>query len=260
MLDTIGKFERIGIVFAGPIDAKRGIILNPPNIDVRNLRIVKLLEGRYKVPVSLLNDCIGGALGEKIFGAGKKAENFVYLTLSTGIGCGVVANNRLLFGKDGNAHEVGHLVVDAESKLICGCGGAGHWEAYCGGKNVGNFARHLLNTEFRGERTKLNSHGPITSKQLFVTANTDNIANKIVERVCKINAIQIANIINAYDPELIIIGGPIALENSQKIMAAINKYTGKYTINRLPKIKITPLGEKVCLYGAIALAAQGGDL
>jgi len=257
--DGLNEVKAIGIGSIGPLDSKRGIILKPANAPFRDIHIVEALSERFKIPAYLLNDCNAAVLGEKFFGAGKKVENLFYVTLSSGIGGGAIVDGNLLFGKDGNAVEIGHLVVDLEGRLRCGCGARGHWEAYCSGRNIPNFARYLVNEDperFRGsEIEKLVKEGGLTSEVLFDLAKRgDEHALLIVEEIGKLNAIGFANINTCYDPEIITIGGSVALYNQDLIIPPIIENIGKYTINNVPEIKITPLGGDAVLYGAIALA------
>ncbi len=252
-LDSFKDFAGIGIASVGPLNSKKGIITNPPNIEIRNLEITKMLEGRYGKRCYLFNDCVAAVLGEQRFGAGRSVENLVYLTLSTGIGCGVIADNRVILGKDGNAHEVGHYAVDLESELKCGCGSNGHWEAYCSGKNIPSFAKYLLNKKYAGRKTLLSgTEDRLTAQTLFEMAKTDEVASEIIGEIGRINAVQVANIINSYDPELITIGGSVALNNSEAILGPILEHVKRHAINRLPDIKITPLGKDAGIYGAAA--------
>jgi glucokinase len=200
-------------------------------------------------------------LGEQVFGAGKGLENLVYVTLSTGLGGGAIIDNNLLLGKDGNAVEVGHFTIDPESDIICGCGCRGHWEAFCSGKNIPVYAGKLLKEMdwSSGELYKLtegNSEN-IETKIIFNAAyNGDIYAQYIIQEIGKRNAIGFGNIVNAYDPELITIGGSIALNNPDFILEPIQENIGNYTINRIPKIKITPLGDDAVLLGALALSLR----
>ncbi len=142
-LDLRG-LKAIGVGSIGPLRISEGCIVGAPNLPFKEVPIVKPLEGEFKVPVRLINDCSAAALGEHVYGAGRGINNLVYVTLSTGIGGGAIVDGHLLQGKDGNAHEVGHLTIDPYSELTCGCGCRGHWEAYCGGMNIPNYARLLL--------------------------------------------------------------------------------------------------------------------
>jgi glucokinase len=197
-----------------------------------------------------------------MFGAAKGLDNFAYITISTGIGCGAIVNGTLLLGKDGNAHEVGHIVIDFEGRLTCGCGKRGHWEAYCSGSNIPNFIGMKLkgmpekavkdSLLFRRIGGDLSS---LAASDLFAAAKeTDSISLKLVEEIGVLNAIGFANVINAYDPSLITVGGTVTLKNKKMILHPITKNVKDYVINRIPKIMITPLGDDVGLYGSIATA------
>lgn len=242
------KIKAIGIGAAGPLDTKKEMIVNHPNLPFKKIPLVRPLKKNFKVPIYLVNDCVAAVIGEKIFGAGRKVRNLVYVTFSTGIGAGIYVDGNVLIGKDGNAHEVGHMTIDAFSDLTCGCGSKGHWEAFCGGRNIPKFAEKLSGKKF-------------TTESLFDAAKSkDKTALKIVEEIGRLNAVGIANIVNIYDPELITIGGAIALNNRQLILRPILKNMGKYLINRKSRIMISPLGEKIVVYGAIALALRKEEI
>lgn len=252
-LDKMPKFGAIGISSIGPLDSHNGIILNPANSEIRNLHISEILRDKYKVPVVLLNDCVAAVTAEKFLGSGKNVKNLVYVTFSTGIGAGAIMDDRLVLGKDGNGHEVGHWTLDYQSELPCGCGGKGHWESFSSGKNIPQFAKHLLNTVYRKEAPNNGREIKILDTPgIFIRAKTDKLALRIIEQVAKVNAVGLGNIISAYDPELITIGGSVMLNNSQLLLPMIREELSKYTVNRMPKIAITGLGEDICTIGAVA--------
>jgi glucokinase len=217
----------------------------------------------FHVPVRMLNDCSAAVLGEQRFGAGKGLRNLAYVTLSTGLGGGAIVDGHLLIGKDGNAVEIGHLTIDPDSPLVCGCGCRGHWEAYSSGSNIPNYARLLLGeNEEGGLLLELSGGSPdgITSEVLFDAAQRgDPTALRIVSKIGEVNAIGFANIVNAFDPELITVGGSIALRNPDLVLKPVVENIGRHLINRRPEIRITPLGDDVVLYGALALALRGVD-
>ena len=249
--------EAIGIGSIGPLDLSTGRVLDSPNLPLGAIPIVGPLVEEFQVPVGLLNDCSVAVLGELEFGAGMGLRNLAYITLSTGLGGGAIVDGHLLIGKDGNAVEVGHLTIDPDSPLVCGCGCRGHWEAYCSGSNIPNFARLLL--EARGDEDHLRLVGgeprSLTAEALFDAAKRgDPVALDIVSEIGRINAVGFANVVNAYDPELITVGGSIALRNPDLVLGPIVKNIGGHLLNRMPEIIITPLGEDIVLYGALALA------
>jgi len=260
---TYKSLKAVGVGSIGPLDLKKGLIVNPPNLRVGVIPIVEGIEKHFNAPVRLLNDCVAAVLGEKRFGAGRNLENIFYVTISTGIGGGAIVDGHLLLGKDGNAHEVGHIVIDKEGLLECGCGKRGHWEAYCSGRGIVNYTRlticrsaeslkrSVLMTYCNGDISKLNS------ELIFKAAKEgDEFSLRIVRETGLLNAIGFANIINAYDPELITVGGSIPLKNDELVLEPIRKHVSEYSINRVPEIILTPLGEDVVLYGALAAAME----
>lgn len=251
----------IGIGSIGPIDIYEGSIKNTPNYPFNEIPVVKPLTEVYGSTVKIVNDCAAAVLGEKKFGAGKGIDDLFYVTMSTGLGGGAIVDGHLLLGKDGNAVEVGHFTLNPYSKIICGCGSPGHWEAFMGGKNFPYYARGVLFNQ-SWQRSLINdltggNLRNLTGKMVFDAAKQgDMIAIHVVEEIGKINAIGFANIVNGYDPELITIGGSVALNNPDMILYPIEHYIDRHLLNRKPEIMITPLGGDVVLYGALALALE----
>ncbi|MEM2901423.1 MAG: ROK family protein [Candidatus Bathyarchaeia archaeon] len=256
-----GELESIGVGSAGPLNLKDGSIVHSPNIGFDYIPLVRPLEEALGAPVYLGNDCVAGVVGEKEFGHGRNYMNLVYVTVSSGIGGGVFVDGHLLIGKDGNAHEIGHFTIDHAGRLVCGCGKRGHWEAYCGGANASNFIKLQLESKPSAEveasvlyKSSGGEWSKLSSRDLFDAAKKgDKLALEIVKEMGRLNAIGFANVTNAYDPELITVGGAIALANPELILKPIKQQIAQHTLNRIPKIQLTKLGEDVVLYGALAL-------
>ena len=245
------------------LDHVIGVILNPPNAPFRNVEIVDIMENELSCEVILVNDAVAAVWAEKTFGTGRQFKNIVYLTISTGIGAGVVVDNHLLLGKDGNAHEVGHIVVDYHGILRCGCGGYGHWEAYCSGRNIPRYVKYLIENKYKSYLRnsmlyKDYVEDSITSEKLYHYAKCgDELSYRIVcDDIGKLNAAGIASVINCYDPELLILGGSIVLNNVELVVKPILKYLNMYLTNRPPRIEVTSMGDDVVLKGAIAVVVN----
>ncbi|MEM3833063.1 MAG: ROK family protein [Thermoprotei archaeon] len=258
---SLNEILGIGIGSIGPIDFNKGIIPRTANLPFKKIPLVSYLKNRFNTNVILVNDCVAGVIGERIFGAGKMHENLIYITISTGIGAGVYVDGKPLIGKDGNAHEVGHMTVDPKGKLTCGCGGKGHWEAYSSGSGIPKLVKLILSRKDKNRIKEsillkiVNSTDKIDSKTVYEAARlNDKLALEIIEEVNKYNIIGFANIINVYDPSLITVGGSITLNNPDLVLNPIKQNIKKYIINRPPEIVLTPLGEDIVLYGAIAIA------
>ena len=260
----VASLEGVGIASAGPLDIKEGALINPTNLPFDYVPLTGPISEQLSVPAFLTNDCTAAVLGEREFGAGRGLDNLVYITMGTGIGGGAIVDGHLLLGKDGNAVEIGHITIDYEGRLECGCGKRGHWEAYCSGRNIPNYVRmrleeideelkrqSLLFKKIKGEVSQLRS------QDLFEAAKRgDKLSLQLVEEIGVLNAIGFANVINAYDPSLITVGGTVALKNEELILPPIRKYVKNYAVNRLPKIIVTPLGENIGIYGGISMVLK----
>jgi len=238
--------NRIGIASAGPMDLKNGTVTL---INYNNLTINYLYSLKRYGKVYITNDCIAGILAEKKFGEAKWAENAVYLTFSSGIGAGVMVDGHILIGKDGNAHEVGHIVLNYEDSIECGCGKTGHWEAFCGGKSMPKF--------FQKTTGKI-VNSPEEIFKLYYDGNQE--AAEFIERCMNINAAGLASIINVYDPEVIVLSGSVYLHNEELFLKKLPQLTKKYVMNRMPAIKTATLREDAVIVGAGILAFLNGKL
>lgn len=254
VLDRLRDYEGIGISAPGLMNANKGVLHGVKNLAIRNMHVEDIFEKRYNVPVFLTNEAVASVIAEKLFGTGKDYHNIAFLSMSTGIECGVILNDRVLLGKEGNAHEIGHCIIDASSKLACGCGRRGHWEAFCSGGGIPNFAKLLLETTYKRRESALRKLKSMNAASLFRLAKKDYVAKEIVKHIGRINAMGVANIIELYDPELIAIGGAVAIDNKEAVIGQMLSGVRKYVrrLNRMPKITTTALGEKVALYGAVA--------
>ncbi len=257
--DLARRADAIGVASVGPLDIRRGVLLNPPNLrEPGEIDVVGSLGGRFGLEVVLLNDAVAGAVGEWLHGAGRGLDNMVYLTFSTGLGAGAIVDGRPLLGARGNAHEVGHFVVDYRSELRCGCGGLGHWEAYCSGAGLPKLARRLLRE--RGEvasrlREIDRSSGSMDAATIFKLAREgDPIASDVVREFSRIAAAGIASVASAYDPELIVLGGSVYLNNRDLLDGEIAANLPEYSLGDPPPLAPAALGDLSPLMGAAAAA------
>lgn len=245
--------EGIGIGAAGRLSLTRGSIMFSPHTGLRDVEIRGHLTQKFKRPVVLLNDCVMAALAEKKVGGGVGHENLVYVGIGTGIGGGMVVDGRTLLGKDGNAHEIGHMIIDTEGRLACECGGRGHWEAYTSGSGIPNFARLLAKTF--GTETPLSTRlmrASLGSKDIFdALATGDQFARHVLDECARLNAMALANLTNLYDPEIIIIGGGVAMKNRKAVVAPLEAGVREYAFNAPPKVVASPLGEDAPLVGSV---------
>ncbi len=260
--DVVG----VGVGTIGPIDVSQGRVISAPNGPREGFELGRPLREALRKPVYVVNDCVAAVWGELHYGVARGYENIVYLTLSTGIGAGIIVDGHLLLGKRGNAHEVGHIVVDFERRMQCGCGGWGHWEAYSGGANIPRFASKILEDMKSSsglketETYRAYREGRLTTPLIYKLAlQGDPLAKHIVNEVNKINKAGIESIVNMYDPEIIIIGGTIALQNPELTYKPLKQYIDSaigVVAGAKPKIVLTTFGDDVVLVGALAVASR----
>ena len=242
--------EAIGISTAGPVDQNSGSVVGSPNMQYSRIILRDPLADLFHIPAVMLSDCKAGILGEYFYGGAGSAHTAVYLTISTGIGCGVIANGALLTGADGNAGEAGHFLVDTAYSLPCGCGGHGHWEAYASGSGIPKFfsAWHTAKTDGRC----LTKSG-ITAGQILQAAEIGSpLCREFAEELAKINGRGISSVIAAYNPDLIILDGPIVRNYPSLIAGNMIPHIEHYL--RMPEIRITTLEGRSPLIGAAAAA------
>lgn len=249
--------EAVGVGTIGPLDRAAGAVIQPPNLGgVSRIPLREILVewlGHDRVFVE--NDAIAGLVGE-LAAEPDGPVDLVYLTLSTGIGAGAAVDGHVLRGRGGNAAEIGHLVVDPEGGRTCGCGRQGHWEAYSGGAAIPGLAR-----DFGGAapETELPLGDPdLSAAEVFDAAGSDPLADRVVECVAAYNAIGVAALVHAYAPERIAVGGAVALENPALIIEPLADAAAEYTMLPVPEIRAATHGRSAVLWGALALATQGG--
>ncbi|BAB59881.1 glucose kinase [Thermoplasma volcanium GSS1] len=207
----VDKPDMIGIIFAGPVDNKKGVVIASPNIfGLSNFNIVEPIQKYYGAKTYLENDATAAAIAERLFGSGKNVDNFVYMTLSTGIGGGIFINGKLYKGAHGMAGELGHSVIMVNGPT-CGCGRRGCLEALAGGKAIARRVIENLNAVRDSNFFSRIRPTEITAEKVFEGKKKgDMFSQLILEETIYYLAVGIVNIINILDPELVIIGGGIS--------------------------------------------------
>lgn len=252
--DTVAS---IAVAVPGPMDPFAGVILTAPNIPGwDDLPLQHLLEDRYHVPVALGNDANLAALGEWKYGAGRGHHHMVYLTVSTGIGGGVIIDDRLLLGKHGLAAELGHVTVQADGPL-CGCGQPGHLESFSSGTGATNWVKEQLG---RGAASSLAAVEPLTAKAISQAAREgDALAIQAITRAGTYLGIGIANYLQIFNPTVVVIGGGFSRTGEllfKPMRQALHERV--MTPHYLDDLEIVTaqLGDEVGLMGALALAQE----
>jgi glucokinase len=253
------KLERkdvtaVGISAPGPVSVSKGLMLAPPNMPGWvNVPVVQRFQDAFQRPVFMNNDANACALAEYRFGACRGVANLVYLTMSTGLGAGFVANGKIVQGITDTGGEVGHHVLDIHGPP-CPCGQRGCWEIYCGGRNVANRLREYIVTR-RIQTAILDQAGGDPDQidfKAFVEAvkRNDPFAEQAWRDYIERLAQGIGTVIQFMNPEVILMG-TIAIHAGDLLFAPLRK--------ALPRYAWKP-GVEACRLLPSSLGARIGDL
>jgi glucokinase len=205
----------IGICAPGPLDPNTGVVINPPNVPCwRNFPLAAEVARVYGVPVKVENDANAAALAEAYWGAGRGFRNIFYAGIGTGIGTGIVCDNRIYNGRTGAAAEGGHMSIDYHG-LPCGCGKPGCIEILAAGPAIARRARAKLACEKSVRSAMLDlAHGNIdavTSEMVgHAYAAGDALAAQVLQETVDLLSLWLSNIVDLLEPDVIIIGGGVA--------------------------------------------------
>ena len=259
---NLWAIRAVGIGAPGPLDPRRGVVYEAPNLPGwQNIPLRQELEARLGVPVVIGNDANLAALGEHRFGAGQGVDDMIYVTISTGIGSGVISQGRLLVGAHGLAAEVGHMVVDPNGP-VCNCGGVGHVEALAAGPAIARAARARLSAEqpsllrhlVQGEVEK------ITAVHVSEAAQQgDPLARAVLREAGHTIGLAFISLVHLFNPRLIVVGGGVSQAGSlifDPILETLRAGVMHPAFLDDFRIERAALGGDVGLWGAVALAQQ----
>ncbi|NBI29070.1 ROK family transcriptional regulator [Chengkuizengella marina] len=232
----------IGIGVPGIVNDK-GTILHAPNLGWRDVQLKQILFEEFKVPIVIDNEANAGALGEKEYGIGKNIKNIIYISAGIGIGTGMILTNEIYRGYSGYAGELGHMTIEASGEQ-CSCGNTGCWELYASEKALLN-----QNQSFSHDEHKL--------QQYVQQASQGD--QQVIEKFNKVGTylgIGVSNIINTFNPELIIVGGRLSTAEpwmKDTLLSTVEKRALTYH-RQTTKIIFSDLGTKSAALGAASLA------
>lgn len=237
--------KAIGIAAPGPLDSKKGVIFFTPNLPkTKNFKIVAALRREFQKPVFLENDAKAAAAAEWKYGAGRGTRNMIYLTISTGIGGGIIINSQLYRGM-GQAGEIGHMIIDPTGSR-CGCGQKGCLEALASGTAIAREAKKRYK-KIKG----IKELRKIDSQWVFQAARKrDKLAKKIIQESLTALAAGLVNLVHIFQPEKIVLGGGV-MKNKEMILPVLRKLVAKKIMTgfRKPKIVAAKLGDESGLVG-----------
>lgn len=242
----------IGVGIPGPV-MDDGFVQELPNLGIGHFNIEKEMSKLTGFKVKAGNDANVAALGEQWKGSGKGFKNVVMVTLGTGVGGGVIIDGKILPGSGGAAGEIGHILVNPEETISCGCGKCGCLEQYASATGIARLAKIYLQKDDKG--SELAKENVITAKAVFDLAKQeDKMALEIVDEACRYLGIALAQVAQVIDPEAFIIGGGVS-KAGDILINHIKKHYVPHVMDALKnrKFLIASLGNDAGIYGGARL-------
>ena len=271
LMDEAGgqeKVKGIGVCAPGPLNPHTGVVINPPNLPGwRNIPAARKIQDHFGVPAKLENDANAAGLAEVLFGAATGYRHVFYVTVSTGIGTGIIIDRKIYHGKNGVAGEGGHVSIDHRSPYRCGCGTWGCIEALAAGPGIVRRTRVFLeqqHTEPSVLREITHGHLSRITPQMVQEAarKGDAVAKSIIEETGFYLGVWLAGMITLLDPEAIVIGGGVS-QIGKPLFDKIHETIPQFTINRKLAVKTPILSAKlqkqVGVFGAASLFLPAGE-
>lgn len=247
----------VGIGCAGPLDLARGFVLSPPNLPLwKGFPLRSFVEERLRVPVALDNDGNAAALGESLYGAGRGLSDLVYLTISTGIGSGFIADHHLVH----RSGEAGHITVQSDGP-VCGCGARGCMEALCSGAAIARRAQEYLRSGRPSRlREMVSDSRHVTAKHVADAVRaSDELACEVWQETISFLAIGIGSIITLVAPQAVILGGGVTCGADELLLEPLReRLLERVCIVSMEQVQVllAGLGKESGLYGALTLGIR----
>ena len=256
-----GKITAIGIAFPGPTDFGKGMVLDASNFHIKNFPLVKRLRETFDIPTYMDNDVNLGVRGEAWKGAARNYDNIIGIMIGTGIGGGLIIDGEVHRGRNRTAGEIGHMVIDVDSNVQCGCKQFGCFEALASRKAM---ARELHQRKAaHGSTDSLWDEDTLLSNEIaehYKAGDLDALA--VVTRAAEFCGKAVFTLLNLFNPEIIVFNGGFVFQLGDRFLEPVHQEAAKcmnavYSVgeNKIP-IVLGELSNPV-LYGACRMAMQG---
>ncbi len=247
----------IGLGVPGLVDISEGVLVLAPNLGWRNVPLESLWSTRFELPIFVENEANAAALGEYFFGVARDVNNFIYLSAGVGLGGGIIINGKLFRGSGGYAGELGHMTMIPDGEL-CGCGKRGCWETVAGPRAILRHARETLSVRpggilydlIEGDLTRLSVDGVVKAAE-----ESDDAALNALEKVGQQLGMGIANLVNIFNPELVVLGGALNLAGDF-LMPVVEETVQAHTLpqpHQIVRLARSAHGADACVMGTVAL-------
>jgi glucokinase len=260
-----GEVIALGLGAPGPLNPRTGIVYSPPNLPGwTNVPLRDILEEKLGIPVFIGNDANLAALGEYTFGAGKDYRYLVYVTVSTGIGGGIVEDGRIIDGARGAAGEVGHMTIQVDGPR-CNCGNYGCWEVLASGTAIRRRAIEAVATSVKPSliRDMANNDLDKISAEIVEKAarQGDPLALELLHETAVYLGVGVTNMLHLFNPEIVVIGGGVSQMGDLLFKPMIEEVERRAMPAFRENVPIVPtdLGDDVGLYGAVAIVLQNHE-
>lgn len=247
----------IGMGVPGLVDLRQGKLIFAPNLHWNNVPLRLIWSQRFNLPIFVENEANAAALGEYYFGAAQGVDSFIYLSAGIGLGAGIVLDGKLFRGSNGYASEVGHMTVDPNGEL-CGCGKRGCWETQVGPRAVLRRVRKTLESGVpsalcdlvEGDLERISFESVVQA-----ASQGDSVALRALQEVGERLGIGVANLVNVFNPELIVLGGALNLASTilLPIVERLIRENALTPACENVRVAASAHGIDACLMGAVAL-------
>ncbi|AWP27167.1 MULTISPECIES: ROK family protein [unclassified Paenibacillus] len=246
----------VGMASPGTVNSREGIVIHGTNLpEWTNVPLKAWMERELHTEVQVLNDANAAAWGEYVRGAGRGSTNMVYVTLSTGIGSGIVLDGKLFLGSNSFAGELGHHIIDPSGPR-CNCGSHGCWEVFASGTAIGHAASQRMLDQPSVIRELAAADGGVNAKHVFEAKRLqDPVAVEVIDRAIYYMALGLVNVIHSFNPDRLVIGGGVS-RAGELLFPQLREMTDKLVMpSYLGTYEIVPAGlrDDVGLVGAAAL-------
>lgn len=247
----------IGVGVPGLVDLRQGKLIFAPNLHWNNVPLRLIWSQHFNLPIFVENEANAAALGEYYFGAAQGVDSFIYLSAGIGLGAGIVLDGKLFRGSNGYASEVGHMTVDPNGEL-CGCGKRGCWETQVGPRAVLRRVRKTLESGVPSALCDLveSDLERISFESVVQTAGQgDSVALGALQEVGERLGVGVANLVNVFNPELIVLGGALNLASTilLPIVERLIRENALTPACENVRVAASAHGIDACLMGAVAL-------
>lgn len=247
----------MGVGIPGLVNAKQGTLIYAPNLRWANIPLRQIWSQRFKLPVFVENEANCACLGEFFYGVAHDVQDFIFLKTGVGLGGGIMIDGKLFRGKGGFAGEIGHMTL-YEYGQQCSCGRIGCWETFVRPSNI---LSEICTRLKKGEKSLLSILGSGDSSKITLNdvadaaRNQDKLALDVLETVAHHFAVGITNLVHAFNPELVILGGSLVPVNPWLIPVINSALKNDILppLRNFTRIESSTQGEDACLLGAIAL-------